>query len=111
MTLPLLRGPLVAAAGAVLLGVDGELRRPGRLGVPAGFGTMTTRMFQALQRSADPAAFSEAIVLALTLVVLAVIVLAPVATCDPASPPRGPVGPRVPRSTSRAGRRRSSSSL
>ncbi len=77
VTLPLLRGPLVAA-GAVLFAASMEsFAVPVVLGVPAGFGTMTTRMFQALQRSATPAAFSEAIVLALTLVVLAVIVLAP----------------------------------
>ena len=78
ITLPLLLGPLVAA-GAVLFAASMEaFAVPIVLGVPAGFGTMTTRMYQALQRSAEPAAFGEAIVLALTLVVLAAIVLAPV---------------------------------
>ena len=99
ITLPLLRGPLVAA-GAVLFAASIEsFAVPVVLGVPAGFGTITTRMFQALQRSAEPAAFGEAIVLALTLVVLALIVVAPVdrhlRSAPPATRTGGPSGASI----------------
>jgi iron(III) transport system permease protein len=47
------------------------------LGTPAGFATITTRMYQDLARSADPAAFVEAAVLAATLVVVALAVVGP----------------------------------
>lgn len=99
ITLPLLREPLVAA-GAVLFAASMEsFAVPAVLGVPAGFSTMTTRMYQALQRSAEPAAFNQAIVLALTLVVLAMIVVAPVdrhlRPAAPATRTGGPPGATI----------------
>src|SRR5690606_18495997 len=47
---------------------------PAVLGSPAGFATITTRLYQDLAFSADPAAFQRATALATTLVVLAVLV-------------------------------------
>lgn len=99
VTLPLLRGPLVAA-GAVLFAASMEaFSVPVVLGVPAGFATMTTRMYQALQRSAEPASFDEAIVLALTLVILSLAIVAPVdrtlRTSAPATRTGGPSGAPV----------------
>jgi iron(III) transport system permease protein len=49
---------------------------PAVLGSPAGFGTMTTRIYQDLARSAAPAAFTRVLVLAAALVVVTVTVVA-----------------------------------
>lgn len=99
VTLPLLRGPLVAS-GAIAFAASMEaFAVPVVLGVPGGFATMTTRMYQALQRSAEPAAFEEAIVLAITLVVIAFVVVAPVdrslRSAAPATRTSGPAGASV----------------
>jgi iron(III) transport system permease protein len=47
------------------------------MGSPAGFNTITTRIYSNLARSSDPLAFTEAVTLALLLVVIAVLVVAP----------------------------------
>jgi iron(III) transport system permease protein len=71
VTLPALRPALLAATvvsfvlGANAFGV------PAVLGIPAGFGTVTTRIYQELALSAAPDAFTRVVVLALVLVVLA----------------------------------------
>ena len=50
----------------------GTFAIPQVLGAPAGFTTVTTRIYANLARGSDPAAFVEAIMLALLLVVVAV---------------------------------------
>lgn len=77
VTLPLAR-PGVGAAGAlVFVSAVNAFEVPAVLGIPAGFPTMTTRLYQNLTLSADPAAFTSAVALAAALVVLSVVVVAP----------------------------------
>jgi iron(III) transport system permease protein len=77
VTLPLLRPALLSGlVVAFVFGVN-AFGVPAVLGTPAGFATITTRLYQDLARSADPAAFAEAAVLAATLVVVAVVVVGP----------------------------------
>lgn len=77
ITLPLLAPALTTAA--VLVGVTtlGSFAIPQVMGSPAGFGTVTTRIYADLARSSDPLAFVEAVALALLLVVLCLLVVAP----------------------------------
>jgi iron(III) transport system permease protein len=77
VTLPLLRPALATAAVLVFVLTLGTFAIPQVMGAPAGFATVTTRIYANLTRSSDPAAFIEAIVLALLLVALAVVVVAP----------------------------------
>lgn len=77
ITLPLLR-PVVAAAAVLVFALTlGAFAIPQVMGTPAGFSTVTTRIYANLARSSDPAAFVEAVALALLLVFLAVLVVAP----------------------------------
>jgi iron(III) transport system permease protein len=77
VTLPLLRPALLSGlVVAFVFGVN-AFGVPAVLGTPAGFPTITTRLYQDLARSADPAAFAEAAVLAATLVVVALAVVGP----------------------------------
>lgn len=75
VTLPLLRPALGAAAAVVFIFTLNAFGVPAVLGTPAGFATITTRIYQDLALSADPAAFVQATTMAVTLVVLAVAVL------------------------------------
>ena len=77
ITLPLMRPALATAAVLVFVLTLGTFAIPLVLGSPAGFATVTTRIYANLARSSDPAAFVEAILLALLLVVVAVAVVAP----------------------------------
>jgi iron(III) transport system permease protein len=77
VTLPALAPALAAAAVLVFVLALGAFAIPEVLGSPAGFGTVTTRIYADLSRSSDPAAFVEAMVLALLLVVVAFAVVAP----------------------------------
>ncbi len=77
ITLPLLRPALATASVVVFVLTLGTFAIPLVMGSPAGFGTVTTRIYANLARSSDPAAFVEAIVLALLLVLIAVVVVAP----------------------------------
>ena len=75
VTLPLLRPALLGSAAlAFVVGVN-AFGIPAVLGLPVGFGTMTTRIYQDLARSAAPAAFTRVLVLAVLLVVLTVSVV------------------------------------
>lgn len=77
ITVPLAR-PAIGAAGALVFVMSvNAFEIPAVLGIPAGFPTMTTRLYQNLTQSADPAAFTSSVVLAAALVVLAVVVMAP----------------------------------
>ena len=78
VTLPLLAP---AVAGGALLAFVVSLNSfgiPAVLGVPAGFPTITTRIFSDLARSADPAAFQRVLMLStlLMVVVVAAVVVA-----------------------------------
>jgi iron(III) transport system permease protein len=77
VTLPLGRRALGGAAALVLVSAVNAFEVPVVLGLPAGFPTMTTHLYESLTQSADPAAFTTATVLAAGLVVVAVLVLAP----------------------------------
>ncbi|MDP8909716.1 MAG: ABC transporter permease subunit [Chloroflexota bacterium] len=77
VTLPLARPALGAAAALVFVTSVNGFEIPAVLGIPAGFPTMTTRLYQNLTQSADPAAFTSSVVLAVVLVVLALVVMAP----------------------------------
>ncbi|MDP9023052.1 MAG: ABC transporter permease subunit, partial [Actinomycetota bacterium] len=88
VTLPLLRPALVAAAALVFVTAVNAFGIPAVLGLPAGFVTLTTRIYRDLAFAADPAAFTRVVVLSTTLVALA---LATVGTADAAIGVRGPV--------------------
>ena len=77
IVLPLLRPALATAAVLVLVLTLGTFAIPQVMGSPAGFTTITTRIYANLARSSDPAAFVEAIMLALLLVLVALAVVAP----------------------------------
>ncbi len=77
ITLPLLRPALATAAVLVFVLTLATFAIPQVMGTPAGFATVTTRIYDNLARSSDPAAFVEAIMLALLLVLVALVVVAP----------------------------------
>jgi iron(III) transport system permease protein len=68
VTLPLLRPALVAAGGIGFVVAANSFGVPALLGLPAGFGTMTTRIYQDLVRSAAPQAFASVLALSGALV-------------------------------------------
>ena len=78
ITLPLLRPALATAAVLVFALTLSSFAIPQVMGSPAGFSTVTTRIYADLARSSEPAAFVEAIMLALLLMLIAVLVVAPV---------------------------------
>lgn len=75
VTLPLLRPALVAAGALVFVTSANNFGVPAVLGRPAGFLTVTVRIFEDLVRSADPVAFSRVLLLATLLVTLALVVI------------------------------------
>jgi iron(III) transport system permease protein len=77
VTLPLARPSVAAASALVFVSAVNAFEVPAVLGIPAGFPTMTTRLYQNLTLSADPAAFTSAVVLAAALIVLSVVVVGP----------------------------------
>jgi len=77
VTLPLLRPSIGAAAVLVFVVTLESFAVPQVMGAPASFTTVTTRIYSDLALGADPAAFTEAIALALLLVVFAAAVVAP----------------------------------
>ena len=77
VTLPLSRPAVGAAAALIFVTTVNSFEVPAVLGIPAGFPTMTTRLYQNLTLSADPAAFTSAAVLAVGLVLLSMAVVAP----------------------------------
>ncbi len=76
VTLPLLAPALLGAAALTFIVGINAFGVPAILGTPAGFGTVTTRIYQDLARSASPAAFSRAVLLALLLVAIALAFVA-----------------------------------
>ena len=77
VTLPLLRVPMGAASALVFVSAVEAFALPAALGTPAGYDTMTTRIYGDLALASDPALFTQAIALALALVVLAALVIWP----------------------------------
>jgi iron(III) transport system permease protein len=77
VTLPLLR-PALAAAGVLTFVTTLEsFAVPQVMGAPAGFSTVTTRIYSGLSLGGDPASFAEAVTLALALVLMAALVVLP----------------------------------
>ncbi len=77
VTLPLVRPAVVSSLVVTFVFSVNAFGVPAVLGTPAGFVTITTRLYQDLARSADLALFAEAAVLAATLVVVAIAVVGP----------------------------------
>ncbi|MDO8483700.1 MAG: ABC transporter permease subunit [Candidatus Limnocylindrales bacterium] len=75
ITLPLLRPAILSALVVVFVFAVNAFGVPTVLGTPAGFATITTRLYQDLALSAEPAAFVRAATMAAMLVVLALIVV------------------------------------
>ena len=76
VTLPLL-APFIAGAAAIAFVLSlTSFGVPAVLGIPAGFTTMTTRIYRDLAFSSDPASFARAVGLAVVLAVGAALVLA-----------------------------------
>ncbi len=75
VTLPLLRPAVLSAVVVVFVFSVNAFGVPAVLGTPAGFATITTRIYQDLALSADPAAFVRATTMATTLVALAFVVV------------------------------------
>jgi iron(III) transport system permease protein len=70
--------PAVAAAAVLVFVLTlGTFAIPQVLGAPAGFSTVTTRIYADLSIGGDPASFVEAVTLALVLVVVAAACVAP----------------------------------
>ncbi len=75
ITLPLLRVAILSASVVVFVFAINAFGVPAVLGTPAGFATITTRLYQDLALSADAAAFVRATTMAATLVALALVVV------------------------------------
>jgi iron(III) transport system permease protein len=73
VTLPLLTPALVGGGALAFVASVNSFGIPAVLGIPAGFPTITTRIYQDLARSADPAAFARVVVLAATMLVIALV--------------------------------------
>ncbi len=73
--LPLLRPAILSAVVVVFVFAINAFGVPAVLGTPAGFATITTRLYQDLALSAEPAAFVRTATMAATLVVLALVVV------------------------------------
>ncbi|MBA2573162.1 MAG: iron ABC transporter permease [Nocardioidaceae bacterium] len=77
VTLPLLRPSIAAASVLSFVLTLGSFAIPQVMGTPAGFGTVTTRIYRDLSLGSDPLSFVEALALALLLVAIAVVVVLP----------------------------------
>lgn len=77
VTLPLARPAIGAAAALVFVTSVNAFEVPAVLGIPAGFPTMTTRLYQNFALASDPASFVSAVILACALVVLSAAVVGP----------------------------------
>jgi iron(III) transport system permease protein len=77
ITLRLVLPAVAAAAVLVFVLTLGTFAIPQVLGAPAGFDTVTTRIYADLSLGGDPASFVEAVTLALLLVLLAAACVAP----------------------------------
>ena len=76
VTLPLLRPSLVSGGGLVFVVAVNSFGIPVLLGTPAGFETMTTRIYRDLALSADPSSFAAVVAMATTLVAITFVAVA-----------------------------------
>jgi iron(III) transport system permease protein len=98
VTLPLLLPAVAAASVLTFVLTLGTFAIPQVLGTPAGFSTATTRIYADLSIGGDPATFLEAVALALLLVLVTAVCIAPtdallgprLRTSRPAGPQAGP---------------------
>jgi iron(III) transport system permease protein len=77
IVLPLLRPVLAAELVLTFVMTLESFAAPQVLGAPAGYATLTTRLYADLVLGGDPAAFLDAITLALGLLLIAVVLLLP----------------------------------
>jgi iron(III) transport system permease protein len=77
VTLRLVLPAVVAASVLVFVLTLGTFAIPQVLGTPGGFSTVTTRIYASLSLGGDPASFVQAITLALLLVLVAAVCVAP----------------------------------
>lgn len=77
ITLPLLAPAIATAAGLVFLLTLGTFAVPQVIGSPAGFDTMTTRIYDDLAYSSDPRSFVDATTLAVLLMLVTLLVVLP----------------------------------
>lgn len=71
--IPLLAPALLGAAALVFVSAINAFGVPAFLGTPAGFATVTTRIYQDLALAARPEAFTRAVLLAIFLVAIALV--------------------------------------
>ncbi len=104
VTLRLLLPAIAAAAVLVFVLTLGTFAIPQVLGAPAGFSTVTTRIYADLSIGGDPSSFLEAVGLALLLVLVTAVCVAPadallgprLRTARPADPQAGQAMPGRP---------------
>ena len=77
ITLPLLRPAIGVAAVLVFVLTLGTFAVPQVMGTPAGFATISTRIYADLSLGSDPRTFVEAVVLAVFLVAVTLVLVAP----------------------------------
>ncbi|MFN2562517.1 MAG: ABC transporter permease [Jatrophihabitans sp.] len=77
VTLPLLRPVLAGEAILVFVATMESFAAPQVLGTPAGYATVTTRLYSDLAFGSDPNSFTDAVTLALGLAMVAAVVLIP----------------------------------
>ncbi len=97
ITMPLLRPALLASGAITFIMSANAFGVPVVLGTPARFPTATTRLYQDLVLSADPAAFDRVLVLAafLGIMTLVVVGVADMSNRDPIRLRTEPSGPRL----------------
>ncbi|MGH8962781.1 MAG: ABC transporter permease [Jatrophihabitantaceae bacterium] len=77
VTLPLLRPVLAAEVVLTFVATLESFAVPQVLGTPAGYATLTTRLYSDLAFGSDPASFRDAVALALGLALVAAVLLIP----------------------------------
>ena len=77
ITLPLLAPAIATSAVVVFVLTLGTFAVPQVIGTPAGFSTITTRIYADLTYSSDPQSFVDATTLAVLLVILTLVVVGP----------------------------------
>lgn len=77
ITIPLLRPVLAAEVVLAFVLALESFAAPQVLGAPSGYDTITTRLYSDLAFGSDPAAFTDAVTLALGLVLVATVLLLP----------------------------------
>ncbi len=90
ITLPLLAPAIATSAVVVFVLTLGTFAVPQVIGTPAGFSTITTRIYADLTYSSDPQSFVDATTLAVLLVILTLVVVAPADVAPRQTAPAAP---------------------